>query len=120
MVSFPSCSTVCPAGFLPKFSVKWRKFSLEAEPRGEILGTKTENEGWKPAGQTVEHDGKQTKPLSEKDQVRKVQIVKYMNIIFCHLPGFFNRIIRIVLISITYQPELQNLRFLSKALPVGK
>ena len=76
MVSFPSCSTVCPAGFLPKFSVKWRKFSLEAEPRGEILGTKTENEGWKPAGQTVEHDGKQTKPLSEKDQVRKVQIVK--------------------------------------------
>ena len=46
-----------------------RKFFLEAEPRGEILGTKTDNEGWKPAGQTVEHDGKETTPLSEKDQV---------------------------------------------------
>ena len=69
LVCFPSCSTVCPAGFQPSFSVFVPKISPLGSASRENFRHLTENLGRKPAGQTVEHDGKETTPLSEKDQV---------------------------------------------------
>ena len=97
---FPSCLPV----FVQLVSFPSCQLSAKIFPRGgaerKNFRHKIENVGRKPAGQTLKGMmGKKTRPVCEKDYIRIAHIVKYMNIIFCHLPGFFYRITQIVLFS---------------------